>query len=144
MLNKREQNAICVCSLVEGFMMVVEENGSKSAARLAHAVKNHSDTVIKLHPTIDSMKLVNSMQKRIKRFERDVLYRESHTAISLTSALMAMIDTVRHQLDDKRAEMWDKMHVSLFSLHKYYDRKLNNNTEYSKGNEMAHRWECYV
>jgi len=144
MLNKREQNAICVCSLVEGFMMVVEENGSKSAAKLAKAVKNHSDAVIMLHPQADTVKLVKSMQKRIKRFERDVLHKESHTAISLTAALMAMIDTVRHQLDDKRAELWNKMHVSLFSLHKYYDRKLDNNHEYAKGSEMAHKWECYV
>ena len=143
-MNKLEKNCVCVASIIEGFMMVVKENGSVSAAKLAGNVLSRSNAVILLHDRPPTTKHVKSMERRIKRFERDVLQEKPHTAISLTSALLAMVEDVVQHVDSSRADVWLKMEKSLFALHKYYDRNLNNNLEYACGAEMAYKWVNYV
>lgn len=141
-MNSRIQNQICVASLVDGFMIIIEDEGSQYAAKLASRVRKRSNTVFANLPLVVSKKQVKAIERRIKVFEREVLQAKEHTVVCLLSVLLAMVDDIINEVNEKVP--WLDLQCTLFCVHKHYDRKLNNFAEYAVAAKMAYRWRHFV
>ena len=131
-MNSREKNARSVCGVCFGVLTVMAETvESKTAKKMFSSAQKEIKAMSEFLPQPDDGDDIRAMSNKIDFFHWRVL-RNAHIPfpIILTVLLGLIEDAKRTAQKIEERERWNTCISRIFSLQKYYDRKLN-------------KWECY-